>query len=204
MLTIQNFYLYSEKSILLTIPDITFETADFVYIRGTNSTGKSLLLNTMAGKYQDFKGHIYLKKIPLAEHLKQNNILLLNHQLPVQKDKTMLQNIEIPFGKLTLKQKQRLIEMATTLNIIEKINHKMVYTSTSEKFAMYLVRAALISPTMILIDDIDTYFDAENIQNAIKLFQYCQKSGILTIATGKAHIENIHSYFIDKGEVHRL
>lgn len=204
MLKISNFKLFTSDKLILSVPDLIIESGSFTYIQGLNSSGKSLLLKTLKGSYNNFKGELIFKNRKILEHWKNNNILLLNSDLPVIQDISFLQNIELPLGQLSITQKNRLIEMATILEVIDILNVKMCYSSNSEKMLLYLIRAALISPGILLIDDLDIYFDNDLFKKVYQLFLYCLKSGIIIIATGKSPLNNVTLYMIKSGGLEKL
>jgi ABC-type transport system involved in cytochrome c biogenesis ATPase subunit len=201
MLKIQNLLLYTQNDIVLSIPNISFEQGQLIYIQGDNSTGKSLFLKTLAGRYKNFKGQVSLKRESIDKFQNTNNIILIDSELPVLKENTYLQNIQLPFSKLSLTQKNRLIEIATLLNMMELLNVKMITSSSSQRIAMYLMRAAMISPSLMLIDDIDTFFDKDGFERVQLFLQFCVKSGIIIIMAGKSKLENFSSYVIKAKEL---
>jgi ABC-type transport system involved in cytochrome c biogenesis ATPase subunit len=203
-LKLQDFKLFSEKKIVLMTKELVFTPGTFTYILGSNSAGKSLLLKAISGQYKDYKGYITFKNQKLSLHLKQNNILFINNELPVIEKMTFLENIEIPLGKVNAIQKNRLLEMASIVDIVNLLNHKMAFCCRSERMLMYLVRAALISPNVLLIDDIDTFFDKDKFDGVLQLFAYYQKSGMIILATGKSFIGDVPTYKINNGDIEKL
>jgi len=180
------------------------EQGSFVYIQGSNSTGKSLFLSSIYGEYPNFKGNLYLRNIKVSEHKLNNNIFLLDDDLSVIDKFTFLQHLELPYKKLSIHQKNRIIEMATIVGMIDILNIKAKYISKSEKMLMFIIRAALISPYLLMIDDLDFYFDNEVIKKVYQLFLYCLKSGMIIIATGKTNIKNVPLYRINSGLLEKI
>ena len=199
MLKIEKYRLYTSNKIVLAIDDLTFEQGTFSYIQGHNSSGKSLFLKSLTGQYKNFKGEISFRNQRISNH--QNHILLINNELPVIKNLDFVENIQLSIGKLGSTQKNRLIDMATTLGIMDSLTNKMEFISRSEKMFMYLIRAALLSPSILLIDDIDDFFDFDNFVKVYNVFSSCMKSGILIISTGKSQVENTPSYVIKTGNM---
>jgi len=200
MLKITDYKLFSSQHLVLVIDEFSVEQGTFVHIQGGNSAGKTLLLKTLCGQYKNYKGKLLYRKKKLSD----NNVLLINNSLPVVENMSFLDNIQIPLGKINLIQRNRLIEMATILGIVDLMNIKMVYSSRSEKLLMYLIRASMISPNILMIDDIDTYFDDNQYDKVYQFFQYCLKSGMMVITTGKTAIDNIPNYLINKGEMNKI
>ena len=201
MLIFHNFKLFTSNRIILTLNDFTFDKDSFSYIQGHNSTGKSLLLKSIVCDYQNFKGNIYFNKQKISNF--QDNIILINHDLPVIKSKTFLENIQLSIGKLEKSHKTTLTEMASILGLIEILNQKMEYSSRSERMFMYLLRAAIISPKVLMIDDLDDFFDFENFTKVYDILLLCIKNGSLVLCTGKSDIENTSSLIIKNGELFR-
>jgi len=203
MLQIDNLQIYTHQKRILTIPILYVDTGCFITIQGANSTGKTLLLQTLFGQYKHYSGFITLKKQPLAHLHNTNSILLIDNHLPVVKHLSFLDNIQIPFEKLTTTQKNRLLEMVNILGCIDLLNQKMSECSRSQRVFMYLLRSAMISPSLLLIDDIDSFFDKETLTAVQKLIAYCTKSGIIVFASTKDVIlpSSNHTYRITNGEL---
>jgi len=208
MLKIEKFRLFANQQQLLDIPNLSVETGQFVSIQGANSTGKTLFLSTLNGEYTDYLGDISLKKQPISHHLKQNSIILIDNRLPVIESISFLDNIQIPFGVLTSAQKARLLEMVNILNCIDQLNVKMIHSSKAERVTMYLLRAAMISPSLLMIDDLDSFFDNDTLIKVHQFILYCIKSGMIIMATSKdARLMNMgsnHIYRIKDGELSKI
>jgi len=206
MLQIDNLQLYTRDRRVLSIPMLYVDTGCFIAIVGANSTGKTLLFKTLCGQHKHYSGFINLKKQPIAHLYNTNNIILIDSNLPVIEHLSFLDNIQIPFEKLTTTQKNRLLEMVNILGCIDLLNQKMGECSRSQRVFMYLLRSAMISPSLLLIDDIDTFFDKEALVNVQKLILYCTKSGIIVLATAKdAVLQNSnHTYGIKAGELVKI
>ena len=199
MLKIEEYILYSSDRIVLSIPDIIFAQGSFTYIHGSNSSGKSLFLKSLCGKYRNFQGHLGYKEFSLSSI--QNQVFFIDNDLPVIKELDFLGNIELSIGKLSTIQKNKLIDMASVVGLIDKLKDRMEYSSRSERMLMYLLRACIICPNVLLIDDIDDYFDDETFVKVYQIMPYCLKSGMILISTGKSAVENLPSYEIVNSEL---
>jgi len=206
MLQIDNLKIYTNQKQVLFIPMLYVDTGCFIAIQGANSTGKTLLLKTLCDQYKQYSGFLNLKRQPLPHHHNTNSIILIDNHLPVIEHLSFLENIQLPFEKLTTTQKNRLLEMVNILGCIDLLNIKMIDTSRSQKVFMYLLRSALISPSLLLIDDIDTFFDKETLANVQKFITYCTKSGIIVIVTTKDTplTSSNQTYSIRSGELVKL
>jgi len=197
MLKILEYKLFSSQQLVLIIEEMTVEQGTFIHVIGANSLGKTLFLKSLCGQYKNFKGKLLYRK----KRLSDSNVLMIGGSLPVVENMSFLDNIQIPLGKINTIQRNRLIEMATILGVVDMLNTEMIYSSRSERMLMYLIRASLISPNILLIDDFDTLFDEERYDKVCQFIQYCLKSGMMVITTGKFAIDNVPNYLISKGEM---
>jgi ABC-type lipoprotein export system ATPase subunit len=204
MLKIKDYKLFSAQNIVLAFDDLGIEEGTYTHLQGNNSSGKSLFLKTLNGQYKNYKGSLLYRKKKMTDYMMNNNVILIGNYLPVVENMSFLDNIQLPFGGLNLIQRNRMIEMSTILGIVELLNFDMVYSSRSERLFIYLIRASLISPSILLIDDIDVYFDDDNYFRVYQLIQYCLKSGMIIVSTGKTAVDNIQNYMIKNGELIKL
>lgn len=204
MLSFKDFKLFSSDKLILSVNDLTLDKSTFNYILGDNATGKSLLINTLAGEYPNYKGSIFLNKQVIKNQKHNNSILKIDDSLPVIKDLSFLEHLEMPFSKLSSLQNNRIIEMATIVECMDLLNTKTGFLSKSEKMLMYLVRAVLISPSLLLIDDFDVFFDNDYLKKVYQLFLSCLKSGMIIICTGKSNIKNITKFKLNSGALEKL
>jgi ABC-type transport system involved in cytochrome c biogenesis ATPase subunit len=200
MLKILEYKLFSSQQLVLIIEEMNVEEGTFVHIEGANSLGKTLFLKSLCGQYKNFKGKLLYRK----KRLSDNNVLMIGGSLPVVENMSFLDNIQIPLGKINTIQRNRLIEMATILGVVDLLNNEMKYSSRSERMLMYLIRASLISPNILLIDDFDTLFDEQRYEKVCQFIQYCLKSGMMVITTGKFAVDNVPNYLISKGEMKKV
>ncbi|MCK9328555.1 MAG: ATP-binding cassette domain-containing protein [Candidatus Cloacimonetes bacterium] len=197
MLKIDSYKLFSSDKLILSIPELSIEKGNFLYIQGNNFSGKTLFLNSLYGDYKNFKGSVLLNNKKISQRKDENSVFLIDSDLIVISDMTFLQHLEIPFKNLSIHQKNRVIEMASILGVMDILNVKAKYFSKSEKMMLYILRIALISPYLLLIDDLDFYFDNDNLKKVYQLILYCLKSGMIVIATGKTKIKNVPLYHIN-------
>jgi ABC-type transport system involved in cytochrome c biogenesis ATPase subunit len=204
MLKLKDLILFSADSVVCTAEEIVFKQNSFNYIQGANSSGKSLLLKALAGDYKNYKGSISYFEDTQKNIFKTGDIVLLNGDIPVVEKKTFLENIKLPFNKFTEEKRIDMIEYASQLDLVDEMKKKMFQSSRCERMKMYLIRIALLNPKVLLIDDIECYFDEETFIKVYNLFVYCIKKGMMIITTGKAAIKNVPSYSITNGELIKL
>jgi len=204
MLRITDFKLYSSLNTVLTIEEIYIDEGTFIHIQGKNSTGKSLFLKSLCGQYKNYSGSLLYRRKKLSENKMNNNVVLISNYFPVIENLSFLENIQLPIGNINSIQRSRLIDMATILGVVNDLNDMMELSSRTQRLLVYLIRASLLSPSILLIDDIDTYFDDSNYEKVYQFFQFCLKSGMMIISTGKTPIENIQNYVIRNGVMEKI
>jgi ABC-type molybdenum transport system ATPase subunit/photorepair protein PhrA len=64
--------------------------------------------------------------------------------------------------------------------------------SYSEQKFVELVRAAVQIPNIILLDDMDAYFDEVNYNKALQILQNCLDNNSIIIATSRTLLENFN------------
>ena len=78
MLEINKFELANHSEIILEIENLIVNAGEFIYFLGANSTGKSLLLSTLAACYHNFNGSIVLNKAYFDKNYQQTGTHIHN------------------------------------------------------------------------------------------------------------------------------
>ena len=201
MLRLKDFRLFTHQKIVASTNELVFNQNCFNYIQGGSSAGKSLILNTFAGKYNNYSGEITLFGQELQTFHKQGSVIYIDYDLPVIPKKNFIENVQLPFKKFTEDMRIQMIEYSSMLGMVDIMRNQMEYSSRAEKMLMYLIRVALLNPKLLLIDDIDCFFDEETFKKVYGLFVKCIKNGMMLITSGKATIQNIPSYTLRQGEL---
>jgi len=170
-------FKYNEQT-SFSFPDINLDKDENLLIIGSSGIGKTTLLHLLAGLLESNSGSITLYGQDISK--------LNQHQT----DKFRGQNIGIVFQKphfvnsLTVKEnlqlaqylgnkrdQNRIIDILSSLDILEKENKKPKKLSQGEKQRASIAMAIVNSPKLILADEPTSSLDDENCDRVIKLLK---------------------------------
>ena len=170
-------FKYNEQT-SFSFPDINLDKDENLLIIGSSGIGKTTLLHLLAGLLESNSGSITLYGQDISK--------LNQHQT----DKFRGQNIGIVFQKphfvnsLTVKEnlqlaqylgnkrdQNRIIDILSSLDILDKENKKPKKLSQGEKQRASIAMAIVNSPKLILADEPTSSLDDENCDRVIKLLK---------------------------------
>ena len=170
-------FKYNEQA-SFSFPDINLGKDENLLIIGSSGIGKTPLLHLLAGLLESNSGTINLYGQDISK--------LTQHQI----DKFRGQNIGIVFQKphfvnsLTVKEnlqlaqylgnkkdQNRIIDILSSLDILDKENKKPKKLSQGEKQRASIAMAIVNSPKLILADEPTSSLDDENCDRVIKLLK---------------------------------
>ncbi|MDP8268849.1 MAG: ATP-binding cassette domain-containing protein [Candidatus Tenebribacter davisii] len=195
MLNIKGFSLSRENEKFMLINDMFIRSGMKVNIFGNNDTGRSLLLRSIHGDFYGFGGKIEIKDKPILFYKKKKKTILLENTSHLLINESVWKNIIIPLPKVTARQKQNIMELCMISKLSDKIGKKINTLSSSSKKFIELIRAVIQLPQIILIDDLENYFDDKNIVTALEICNFALNSGASVITTSKRKLENFDVYY---------
>ena len=170
-------FKYNEQA-SFSFPDINLGKDENLLIIGSSGIGKTTLLHLLAGLLESNSGSINLYGQDISK--------LTQHQI----DKFRGQNIGIVFQKphfvnsLTVKEnlqlaqylgnkkdQNRIIDILSSLDILDKENKRPKKLSQGEKQRASIAMAIVNSPKLILADEPTSSLDDENCDRVIKLLK---------------------------------
>ena len=170
-------FKYNEQA-SFSFPNINLGKDENLLIIGSSGIGKTTLLHLLAGLLESNSGSINLYGQDITK--------LTQHQI----DKFRGQNIGIVFQKphfvnsLTVKEnlqlaqylgnkkdQNRIIDILSSLDILDKENKKPKKLSQGEKQRASIAMAIVNSPKLILADEPTSSLDDENCDRVIKLLK---------------------------------
>jgi len=185
MLKIENLTINLENRHLFTINELVVGNGEIVNIAGNNSTGKSLFLKAIHGDYSKYMGTISIKENTPIFSRKKRDTLILEITPHLLDNESVWKNMVLPLTKITPRIRQKLNELGEIANLNDKISLKSKTLSYSEKKFVELIRAVIQLPKLILIDDLDNFFDELHLGKALKIIDYAKNSGTCVIVTSK-------------------
>ncbi|MCK4312642.1 MAG: ATP-binding cassette domain-containing protein [Candidatus Cloacimonetes bacterium] len=195
MLKIENFALCFEHERFMLINELHIGSGTKVNIFGDNKTGKSLLLKSIHGDFTKFEGNILIKEKPPTFYKKRKNTILIENVPHLLLNESIWKNIVLPLSKISSHQKQKIMDLCMDADLNDKIGERVKNLSFSSQKFVELIRAVIQLPYLILIDDIDNFFDEKSLLKALNICDFALNSGATLIATSKyklAHFELVY------------
>jgi ABC-type methionine transport system ATPase subunit len=190
MLKIENFTLSFENERFMLIDDILFTGGKRINLFADNSTGKTLLLRSIHGDFTKFEGSILIKEKPPLFYKKRKKTILIENHIHLLMNESVWKNITLPLENMSSRQKQKITDLCSIAELNEKIGTKVNKLPFSSQKFVELIRAVIQLPYLILIDDMDNFFDGKNLLKALEICEYALNSGSSLFATSKNKMEH--------------
>ena len=186
MLVFKDFELMNHSELILSIEDLTLNSGDFYYICGKNRSGKSLLLSLINNTYHNYRGEVKYKDRNIDDRFFHEKIRLIRDTAAIFPTLSIEENILLGIKD---KNQKKIIEECVPLLSKFKLgfnkNLNCSKLSSSELKIIEIIRGYIQKPYMLLIDDIDNYFDTEYFEGIYNLINQMKQNGTLIIASGK-------------------
>jgi zinc transport system ATP-binding protein len=137
---------------------------DFIGIIGPNGGGKSTLLKVILGLLKPYKGHIEYAKGCINLHrigyLPQIN--LIDHSFPIKVLDVVLSGLmgtKRLFSFYTKSDKRKAIKLLSDVGLEKYISHSIGSLSGGQMQRVYLCRAIINDPQVLILDEPNTYVD---------------------------------------------
>ncbi|TDI68105.1 MAG: ABC transporter ATP-binding protein [Bacteroidetes bacterium] len=193
-------FQYSNSDFRFEVDKLAFQSGSKTAIIGPSGVGKTTLLNLISGIYIPQKGSVVVKEKDVSSmtDAERRTFRLTNIGFVFQDFKLLdylkvLDNILLPFRinkVLTLKNlvRNRAKEIASMLNIEDKLSKYPDKLSHGERQRVAICRALLNDPPIILADEPTGNLDPENKKKIMSiLFDYVQDRGSSLITVTHDH-----------------
>lgn len=193
-------FQYSNSDFRLEVDKLAFQSGSKTAIIGPSGFGKTTLLNLISGIYIPQKGSVVVneKDISSMTDAERRTFRLTNIGFVFQDFKLLdylkvLDNILLPFRinkvlKLKTPVRNRAKEIASMLNIEDKLTKYPDKLSQGERQRVAICRALLNDPPIILADEPTGNLDPENKKKIMSiLFDYVQDRGSSLITVTHDH-----------------
>lgn len=195
MLKIEGFSLSRNNEKFMLINQMLIGSSMKVDIFGNNDTGRSMLLRSIHGDHFDFDGQITIKDKPTSFFKKKKRSILIDDNSHLLPNDSVWNNVTIPLAKVTARQKQKILEFCAIAQLGDKMGTKVKLLSSSSRKFIELIRAVIQLPQLILIDDLENFFDDKNLLVASDICNYALNSGTTLIATSKYKLDNFDVHY---------
>ncbi len=167
-------YIHSNKFILENI-SLNIEQGDFVSIAGPSESGKSTILKLCSNLISPTEGEILFKAVDLNLYAptELRKSITYCFQTPYLFGDTVIENIRFPFLIRDVQVDDvRVNELFSLFQMpVEFLAKEVKNLSGGEKQRLSLIRSLLITPEILLLDEITSELDVENtkiVENVIK------------------------------------
>ena len=172
--------------------NLTVQPGDFISLMGPSVSGKSTLLNILAGIDRASEGEVRvagqvlgsMSEDKLAAWRNEHVGFVFQHfnLIPVL---TALENVELPLLLTRLNRKERREHVLTALNVVglaERVDHYPRQLSGGEEQRVAIARAIVTDPTFILADEPTGDLDAESAEEVLDVLKTLNQDYDKTIA----------------------
>lgn len=198
------------------LDDISFSIrkGEVVVIIGPSGCGKSTFLRCLNQLESIDSGAIYFRGIPYqqekkSQHKIREKIGMVFQSYELFPNMTILQNLMLAPCKVQKRKKKEVEEEATELlkrvGLFTKINDYPRQLSGGQKQRAAIVRALLMHPEVLLLDEITAALDPEMVREVLQVVLELAKEGMtMVIVThelefAKAVADRV--LFLDKGKI---
>ncbi|PWW07243.1 putative ABC transport system ATP-binding protein/lipoprotein-releasing system ATP-binding protein [Paenibacillus cellulosilyticus] len=174
---------------------------EIIALKGKSGTGKSTLLNIIAGLEKPSSGEILLNELSFSEksvhelsRVRREYIGYISQHTPLIPKLTVLDNITIPlhFIKKSEVNKEimaRIDEYAALLEIKNLYDNKIEQLSGGEQQRVGIIRALLHNPNLVVADEPTASLDDETSALVFECFNHLKSKGaIILLSTHHAAI----------------
>ncbi len=152
-----------DSLVVLKDINLTIREKDFIGIIGPNGGGKTTLLKLILGLIKPFKGEIeyhFPEKSGNIGYLPQFNETDI--RFPISVKDVVLSGLLPPntlFQHYTKSDKEKVVQLLNTMGIAHKLNTPVGDLSGGQLQRVFLARAVISSPSLLVLDEPGTYVD---------------------------------------------
>jgi ABC-type lipoprotein export system ATPase subunit len=191
---------YQEGEFRLRVPELSIERGSTVAVIGPSGTGKTTLLNLMAGVLVPADGRIVANGVDVSglgdgarREFRIKNIGLVFQEFELLAYLNVLDNILLPYRinpamRLDTAVRQRAVRLAEDVGIGDKLGRYANLLSQGERQRVAVCRALLSEPVLILADEPTGNLDPSNKGRVLDiLFDYIEKNGTTMVTVTHDH-----------------
>lgn len=186
MLALHEFFLFAgDGRTLFNCPEANQQSGSKVFVLGQSLSGKTLFLKTIHGQWTGYSGRLLYNKNQMTGGPEVRRSLFIEHLPLLLENETVSTNLLLSLpGQLTSGQKQKLAEFINLTGLGEYYQTRIKYLSFSQKKFVELIRALLAGPRLLLLDDLNCWFDQRGYITALRLLDTALAAGCLILACG--------------------
>ena len=216
MVQVENLeFGYPEGGFRLLVPSLEIDPGSTVAVIGPSGTGKTPLLNLVAGITAPHRGKVVTQGTDVSSledgarrSFRIRNIGLVFQGFELLEYLDVLDNILLPYRvhpALTLDAdvRGRAADLAGEMAIADKLRRNVQHLSQGERQRVAICRAVLTEPALVLADEPTGNLDPANTDRVMDLlFNYVQTRGTTLVSvTHEHHLLDRFQRVIDFGDI---
>ncbi len=197
-------FSYPNSAFRLAIDDLTIQKGESVVVIGPSGTGKTTLLNLIAGVITPQSGKVFTNNVALSalsdeqrRAFRIRNIGLVFQEFELLEYLNVYDNIVLPYrmcsgltlGKGVYERVEKLVELT---GIADKLKRPIRYLSQGERQRVAFCRASLTDPPLVLADEPTGNLDPENTERLLNiLFEHVRAVGatLVTVTHERSYLD---------------
>ncbi|SEI43190.1 putative ABC transport system ATP-binding protein [Dyadobacter koreensis] len=187
----------------LSFPDLNIRKGEQWLLLGESGSGKTTLLHILTGIKKPFSGEVFIQETELyklsgqeLDQFRGQNIGVVFQQAHLIKSLTVKENLFLAQTFAGFKNNEdRIIEVLTELDIIQKINSYPASLSQGQLQRASIARAVLNKPFLLFADEPTSSLDNKNAKTVVDLLLKLSESsgGTLVVSTHDDRVKEAFS-----------
>jgi len=187
----------------LSFPDLNIRKGEQWLLLGESGSGKTTLLHILTGIKKPFSGEVFIQETELyklsgqeLDQFRGQNIGVVFQQAHLIKSLTVKENLFLAQTFAGFKNNEdRIIEVLTELDIIQKINSYPASLSQGQLLRASIARAVLNKPFLLFADEPTSSLDNKNAKTVVDLLLKLSESsgGTLVVSTHDDRVKEAFS-----------
>ncbi len=190
MLRIDNLEIAINDEVLLKTDYFNLNAGEKAAIIGNNDSGKSLLLKAIHGDFSKFTGNIFIKEKSSIFYKKRKQTILVDSVNRILENEDLWKNLTLPLPGVSSRTTQKIKQFCEKAGLDMLLKSKAKTTSFSTQKMIEVIRAVIQLPYIILIDDIDMFFDSNKLNHVLDILDYATNNGSCVLVTAKQKMDN--------------
>ena len=177
-----------EKVRALNGVDLTIYKGEFCAIVGTSGSGKSTMLNMLAGLEKPTKGEVVVAGQHL-ENMTENQLVKFRREkvgfifqsFNLLGTMNAIENVELPLtyaGVAKKERRERALQALTRVGLEDRVNFQPNQLSGGQKQRVAIARALVNQPKILLADEPTGALDSTSGEQVMELFQSLNDEGV--------------------------
>lgn len=178
MLKLTDFYLFTHNKTIIFCNNFYVKDFEKALVVGENDSGKSLLCSTILGNYKNFKGEVDKTSF-------NSNVALIDFELNHFANFTLKKWLNYGLNKI---QKSQLPKLTEITKLYSFFDIKIKHLSFSQCKLAEIVKATATNPSLILIDEVLSYFSEHKQMLALRILDIASKQGSSVLVFSKSSL----------------